>query len=154
MFDYLSVIQQRDLSKVNKFYMRGQHMGFVQNERVPLLALEAPQHFVQKANGLHLSDIAAASPATMTEALALGHQIASLHNDTSIHSPEEDMVVSFTIDPTRPDAKRARKNNVFSLPYYGAHLNLYSRDGNDIRIWLAKRSQKVFTYKEIGRAHV
>ena len=147
MFEYLSVLQQVDYSRLTKFYIRGRHLGYALNEHALLLSHEAPSHFVRRPNGLHLADSMATDFDSISAALEHGYQLARAAGGRFLGTPDEYMAVSFTLDPAAPIAQRKRNNNVFGLAYYGVHVNLYSRSDSGYKIWLAKRSQHVFTYQ-------
>lgn len=147
MFDYLSVLQQVDYSHLTKFYIRGRHVGYTDNKWVQLLADDASRFYVKRADGLHLADSAAGGFDSISTAVEHGYQLLLQAGGTFLKTPDEYMAVSLNMDPSRPDARRNRNNNTFGLAYYGVHVNIYSRKGNDYRIWLAKRSNTVFTYQ-------
>lgn len=148
MFDYLAILQQHNLSGLHRFYLRNRHVGFVTAPRFELLRHNLPNLFTaDSAGALHLSTAAAATAESISAALDAGYRLVRQHEDNFIHSPAEDVAVSLVMDPTKPDAKRTKSNNCFALPYYGAHLNIYSRTADGVKIWLSKRSHKVFTYQ-------
>lgn len=144
MFEYLSVIQQYSLEGKVKFFLRGRHCGFIKQAHAALLQQEHPSFFNQTPAGLALLPTESNA---ITDALQQGYITILASGGTVINSPDEYMALSLDLDPARPDARRSRRNNFFGIPYFGVHVNIFSRIGNDVRIWLSRRSQAVFTYQ-------
>lgn len=144
MFEYLSLIQQYNLEGKVKFLLKGRHCGYIQEGHAALLQQAHPALFSHTAKGLSLLPTEGDG---ITAAVMQGYDTIRATGAITINSPDEYMALSLALDPTRPDAKRLRNNNFFGIPYFGVHVNIFSRAGNDVRLWLSRRSQKVFTYQ-------
>ncbi len=141
-YDWGTICNTRDLSGYVPFVAGGFHLGWINRARAGLVRAE---RVFTVLPDVVVMDESLATPAERTTAMAeLGQRWRELGAVPGWRDEQYD-VVPYPGGPVVMRMERAL-TRLFGLINIGAHVNGYVRDGDDVLMWVARRSPHKPTY--------